>query len=370
MSYLLRSIDYKMKNNLLVADSAKKNFVFQCTYQAVILIIPLFVSPYLTRTLGSTSLGIYTYTYSIAYYFVMFAMLGINRHGQRIIASRRNDILKLRKTFWSLYFVHLVTSFLAIVAYIAYCAFICSSDTKIAFAQTIYVTSAALDITWLFYGLEKFKIVAIRNAVIRIAECACIFLLVKSPSDVGIYTIIMCTSTCLGHAIMMPQVIHAIKPIRFGLNDVKEHLKPMITLFAAVVASSLYTMFDKTLLGLLSSKDNVAFYEYSNKIIAIPRTFITVISTVLFPRACQLASKRDYNGMKNTMDQALIVTAFIGFAACFGLVSIADLFAVLYYGEDFAICGNVISCMSPMILIIGIGEAVRTQYLYPLKKMV
>ena len=34
-----------------------------------------------------------------------------------------------------------------------------------------------------------------------------------------------------------------------------------------------------------------AFYEYANKIVAIPRTFITVISTVLFPRACLIISK-------------------------------------------------------------------------------
>lgn len=88
-----------MKHNLLQPDSVKKNFAFQIIYQVVILVIPLIVSPYLTRTMGSIALGTYTYTYSIAYYFVVFAMLGINKHGQRIIAQRRNDSEKLRTTF-------------------------------------------------------------------------------------------------------------------------------------------------------------------------------------------------------------------------------------------------------------------------------
>ena len=89
-------------------------------YQFVILVVPMIVSPYLTRTLGATSLGAYSYTYSIAYYFVVFAMLGINKHGQRIISQRKNELIELRKTFWSLYSVHFVTSalFLVLFAYL------------------------------------------------------------------------------------------------------------------------------------------------------------------------------------------------------------------------------------------------------------
>lgn len=71
------------------SDSAKKNIIFQTMYQFLILGVPLIIAPYLTRVLGSNSIGIYSYTYSIAYYFVVFAMLGINKHGQRIIAERK-----------------------------------------------------------------------------------------------------------------------------------------------------------------------------------------------------------------------------------------------------------------------------------------
>ena len=58
----------------------------------------------------------------------------------------------------------------------------------------------------------------------------------------------------------------------------------------------------------------------------IPRTFITVIGTVLFPKACRYAAANDKQGMKITMDNCLIVAYFIGFAAFFGLLSVADLF--------------------------------------------
>ncbi len=357
-----------IKNSLLNPDSAKQNFAFQFLYQAAILVIPLIVSPYLTRTLGSNSLGVYTYTYSIAYYFVIVAMLGINRHGQRIIAQKREDLTALRKTFWSLLCVHLIASVLSLMAYFIYVIWICGSDQDIAIIQGIYVFSAALDITWVLQGLEKFRIIAVLNLIVKLLETVCIFTFVRSPADTAIYTLIMCASVCLGYLVMVPQILSAIPPIRFSVKDMAEHIKPLFTLFAASVAVTLYTVFDKTLLGLLSTKNNVAFYEYSDKIVKVPRHFIGVIGTVLFPRACVYAANKDFKGMRKTYDSCLIVTCFIGFASCFGLAAVADLFATIYYGEAFAICGPVIISMCPLILIIGLGETVRDSFIYPLKK--
>ncbi|MCD8011763.1 MAG: oligosaccharide flippase family protein [Lachnospiraceae bacterium] len=356
------------KNNILKPDGAKSNFTFQFLYQAVILVLPLIVSPYLTRTMGSNSLGVYTYTYTIAYYFVTFAMLGINRHGQRIIAQRRDSLQLLRKTFWSLYSVHFIASLMSLFFYFIYVFLICKSNVTIAFVQSIYVFSAAIDVTWLFYGLEKFKLVSIRNAVVKILETLFIFLLVKSPDDVAIYTLIMCISVCVGQLVMMPQIFRAIPPLRFSISDMREHIKPLFTLFAAVIAVTLYTVFDKTLLGILATKDDVAFYEYSDKIVKIPRTFISIIGTVLFPRACKYATDNNIKGLKRNADYCLLVTSLIGFASVFGLAAVGELFAIEYYGDDFAICGKVIIYMSPVIIIIGLGETIRQCFIFPLGK--
>ena len=356
-----------MRNNLLKPDSSKKNFVFQFAYQFVVLVIPLIVSPYLTRTLGGTSLGIYSYTNSIAYYFVVFAMLGIDKYGQRIISQRRNDIINLRKTFWSLYAVHFIASIFALSGYLTYAFFICKSDITVAFVQTIYVASAVFDLTWLFYGLEKFKSVAIRNAFVRVISTVAIFVLVRSPSDLIIYTAIMAATTCIGQIVLFPQVVVAIPPIRVDKDNIKEHIKPLFTLFAAVVAATLYTVFDKTLLGIMMTKESVAYYEYSDKIINVAKTFMGIISMVLYPKACQFADVEDCNGMHSNLETDLTITNLIGFASCFGLLAISDQFALLYYGEEFAVCGDIIAMMSPLILIIGIGEAIRSQYIFPLK---
>lgn len=347
------------------AQSTKKNFIFQFLYQVVMLVIPLITAPYLTRRLGDTSLGVYSYTYSIAYYFVIFAMLGISRHGQRVIAARRDDNIALRKTFWSLYAVHACFSILAFAVYIVFALFFSGEYSNIYILQAIYVASALFDITWLFYGLENFRSVVIKNLAVKISECVLIFCLIKSSDDLWLYTLIMSCSLCVGQAVMLPQAIAYVKPIKFGWTDVKEHFKPLFVLFISVLAATLYTVFDKTLLGLMSTTEDVAYYEYSNKIITMPKTFIAVIGTVLFPRACACFARGEDEKAKKYIDYSVNFTYFIGAGAIFGLLAVSNLLAVKYFGESFAVCGNVMMVMSPVILIVGLGDILRVQYMIP-----
>lgn len=346
-------------------DSLSKNLVFQFLYQGLILVIPLVLSPYLTRTLQEKALGVYSYTNSIAYYFVIASLLGISRHGQRVISQSSEDSILLRKNFWSLFGVHVIGSLIVLVLYFIFIATLVKSDTIIYLIQGFYVCSALFDITWLFYGLENFKSVVIKNAVVKIVECILVFGVVRNPSDLWKYTLITTVSLLIGQIVMLPQAIKIVPPIRFTVSDMKQHIKPLFVFSISVIAVSLYTVFDKTLLGLLTNKENVAFYEYSNKIVTIPKTVIGVVGTVMFPRACRLAADGDIAGQRKYIDYSFLMTAIIGMGAIFGLCSIGNEFAIIYFGESFAICGKIIMTLSPLIYIIGIGDIIRTQYMIP-----
>lgn len=350
---------------MLEKENLKKNFAFQFLYQIVILIIPMILSPYLTRTLQETSLGIYSYVHSISYYFVVIANLGISRHGQRLIAQNRDNPTKLRKAFWSLFTFHGVFSVLVLIVYLGFVLIFVKSDTTVFLIESLFVVSALFDITWLFYGLENFKSVVIRNLIIKVLQCICIFLLVHNPSDLNKYTLISSGSILAGQFVMIPQAIKMVKPIKFAKNDIVVHTKPMIIFAIAVIASTLYTTFDMTLLGLMTNKENVAFYNYSNQIISIPNTIIGVIGTVMFPKACRMAAEGNLREQKIYINYSIISTALISMGAIFGLLAVSDLFAIVYYGEAFAVCGDIMKALSPIVYIIGMGNIVRTQYMIP-----
>lgn len=346
-------------------QSLSKNMVFQFLYQGLILVIPLILSPYLTRTLHETAIGIYSYSNSIAYYFVIAAMLGISRYGQRVISQSADDETALRRNFWSLFTDHIIISIVVLFAYIISIFLFVHEDLIIYLIQGFYVASALFDITWLFYGIEYFKNVLVKNAAVKIVECCLIFCLVKLPADLWKYTLISAVGLLIGQMVMVPQAIKIVPPIRFSIADMIKHVKPLLIFSISVIAVSLYTVFDKTLLGLLTNKDNVAFYEYSNKIITIPKAVIGVVGTVMFPRACRLAAKGDTNGQRKYIDFSFMLAAIIGIGSMMGLSAIAQQFAIIYFGESFTICGNIIIALSPLIYIIGIGDIIRTQYMIP-----
>ena len=63
--------------------SVKKNFFYNRFYQIFLLIVPIITTPYISRVLGSEKIGQYSFSYSIAYYFTLFASLGFSYYAQR-----------------------------------------------------------------------------------------------------------------------------------------------------------------------------------------------------------------------------------------------------------------------------------------------
>lgn len=112
-------------------QSISQNFFFQYAYQILILVIPLVLAPYLSRALRETALGVFSYANSIAAYFVAMSMLGIARHGQRIISENANDDIKLRKSFWSLFTVHIIVSIISLLIYLAFVVFFIKDNKTI-----------------------------------------------------------------------------------------------------------------------------------------------------------------------------------------------------------------------------------------------
>ena len=62
------------------------------------------------------------------------------------------------------------------------------------------------------------------------------------------------------------------------------HLKPNLLLFWPVIAVSLYNIMDKLMLGAMSTKEEVGFYTYAERITQIPNTLILALDSVIMPR--------------------------------------------------------------------------------------
>lgn len=346
-------------------SSVKKNFIYNVMYQILVMILPLITAPYIARVLGTEGVGIYSYTYSIVYYFVLFAMLGLNNYGNRQIAKNSNNKNELSKTFWSIYCMQLVTSLVMITAYIIYLMFFVKENVNIAMIQIIYLIATMFDVNWFFFGLEKFKLTVTRNTIIKIITVMCIFIFVKEKSDVYLYTIIMSLGTLISQISLWPFIRKYTEFTKIKINDILKHIKPCLVLFVPVIAVSLYKIMDKVMLGNMTDMKQVGLYENSEKVVNILTSIITALGTVMLPRMSNLVAQGEYEKEEKYIKKSMEFTIFSSSALAFGLMSVAPTFAPLFFGEEFIETGNIIRYLSITTIFMAIANVIRTQYIIP-----
>ena len=161
-----------------MAKSVKKNYIYNLIYQIVAIILPFITTPYLSRVLGATNIGIYGYTLSISAYFILFGSLGIALYGQREIAYEQNNIKKYSKSFIEILSLRIITMTISLALF--YLIFCINGEFNNYFKiLTLELIANILDISWFFQGLEEFKKTVGRNLIIKTISVILIFIFVK-----------------------------------------------------------------------------------------------------------------------------------------------------------------------------------------------
>lgn len=348
--------------------SITSNYIYNLIYQIVVVLIPLLTIPYLTRVLGSTELGIYSYTYSIATVFFLFAALGINTYGQREIAYVQDDIGKRSKVFYELFIIRTIATIFSTLMLLIL-SFLVSKYSLYYQIFTIYIIANMFDITWLYQGMENFKNVAIRSVIVKIIYVISIFILVRNQNDIYIYVLLYSITTLITNLSFWINIKKVVKPINIEFVDIKKHIKPVLTFFIPQVAVLIYAVLDKTMLGIMITKmDNVYFYEQASYIDKTILMLITAIGTVMVSKISYLFQKKDMRKIKEYMNSVINFVWLLGSALSFGVCSIIANFVPWYYGGDCLPIINLVYVMSPIIILIGLTNVIGIQYLIPTKQ--
>lgn len=115
-----------------------RNYIYNVSYQILAIILPIITYPYVSRTLLPQGVGIYSYTYSIVQYFVLFAGLGIPLYGNRQIAYVRDSNNKLSVNFWEILILEFNTVIISLFSYLLF-IFYYQFDEKYLLIQSLYI---------------------------------------------------------------------------------------------------------------------------------------------------------------------------------------------------------------------------------------
>lgn len=346
----------------------KSNFIYNAAYQVLILIIPFITTPYVSRTIGATGLGIYSYTYSIVSYFMMFALLGMNNYGNREVAKNSDDKEKLDYIFSSIYYLQLITTIVISIIYFIYIIFFNKQYINIELIQIIYMISVAFDVNWLFCGLQKFKITVTRSAILKVVTLGLILIFVKNENDLYKYVVILSVTTLLNQVILWPFLRRKVKFVKVKFKDIIKHLKPTLILFIPILATSIYRVMDKIMIGNISNVTEVGYYENAEKMLNIIMSIVAALGTVTLPQMTYLYNNNRIEEYNRILDKSIKLIFFIVLPVIAGFMVTGDSLVLIYLGDSFKKSAILLKILSISLLFSPIAGIIRMQFLIPRNK--
>ena len=357
--------------------SIKKNYVLNLIYELFALLFPVFVMPYISRVLKAEGVGIYSYTYSIVYYFIILGALGFTTYARRELAKQRDNFECQKRIFWEITILKIVSSILSILLYEIIIFYFFGATKYFIFLQAnvIYLIGTAFDIIYYFQGNEDFDKIVIKNIFIKLIGFATIFVFIHNSNDIYKYIIIQALIFLLSNISLWLVLPKKIFDINFKTLKYKEHLIPTLKLFIPTVASSIYTILDKTILGSIinanmsnnglnfSADAEVGTYEQVEKLIRMLITVLTSLSVIVSSRTSFYHEKKDIKSIKKLIYMSVSYVLMLSIPMFFGIMEISNIFCPLFFGTGFEKAPILMNILAILVILIGLSSIFGMQYL-------
>ena len=326
--------------------SIKKNYIFNTLYQVFALIVPLITAPYIARVLGPAGVGKYSYTYSIVSIFGVFALLGTSVYGQQVIAQCRDDLYQRSKNFFEIEIICAVTTLITIACWF------------------IFIFRRGDD--QVYYLILTFVLIVLRSFVIKFLTVIAIFTFVRSRDDLYIYFIIQSVGQAIGNLSMWIPLRSRVVKVSFKDFYFRDHFKQTIVYFIPTVAASVYSLIDKTMIGMIthSSEEN-GFYDQAQKIITVAYTVVASLNTVMASRIAYLFAIGGDEEIKRRFSKSSDFIAALSYPIAFGIAAVANTFVPWFLGPGYEVDILLLRIASPLVVLLSVHNFMAAQYLVP-----
>lgn len=349
--------------------SISKNYIYNLSYQLLTLVTPFITTPYISRVLGPDGVGTYSYTTSIVAYFILLASLGIANYAQREIAYHQDDVHAQSRIFYEVVGIRAITVSISLLSYYLIISHCDVEDKVIYWVQAINIIVVLFDISWFFQGLEEFGKIVLRNFVIRILSIAGIFLLIHDVSDLLLYIGLMAVMNFLGAVsiwLYLPKYL-----VRVARNEINpfRNFVVIVQMFLPQIAIQIYTVFDKTMIGILTgSAFENGYYEQAEKIVKMALPLVTSLGPVILPRIAISYAHGDEKAIYGYIMKSYRFMWMVGLPIMFAMICLIDTAVPWFFGPGYDKVGTLVKIFSGIVVVIGLSGVTGMQYLIAVNK--
>ena len=322
-------------------------------------VLPLLTFPYVAHVLGIEKLGLISWAQAFVGYFVTVTEYGFNFTATREVAIHRENPERVCQIYSATMVARLILALLCFVVMSAIVFAVPAMRRQSTLFNICFfsVVGTALFPQWLFQGLEKMSLIAVREVGARFIGLMTIFILVRNSGDYLWAAAIMSGSTAIAGLVGLFYVTK-LTGVRFTGTSVAEVRGAFVegwSVFLSTAAITLYGRSNTFILGLKATDADVGAYTSALRLVDAAKSLVFPISTAIFPHISRLSA--------DSREQALLFIRKVAsrMMALFGLVSLifligAPLLIHVFFGNRFDPAIPMMRIMSPIpFLVAGSG---------------
>lgn len=330
------------------------NFVNEAVSRGTVFLVIL----YLARILGVESFGVFAFFQTIVFYFWYAADLGISVYGIREVARIKPEATAL---IGDLMTIRLVMAGAAFVCYVsAVWAFSESSDgLLVALSAGLYLVFYGFLLDWVLRGLERFRSLALVNAVIAAFFFTGTWLLVQGPQDTARAALIWSLSFLAGGLVSVALSREQVRPSQLGrMRPAIAHVKQSIhfSLSGVLLLINHYSPF--LILSVFVEDRDLGLFFAAFRIVLALGAATTIVNMVFFPRlsVAHRGNPADFSGWLRLL---LPLNCGLGLAVAIPLWLGADAIVPFLLGEEYVPSADLFGVMIWLVPLYFIRNALR-----------
>ena len=270
MKLTIHKICNSVKNNKKVIE----NYFFMTLLLVLNSFFGLLIYPYIIKSLGKDTYGIFVFASTVVNYFIYFVSFGFDLYGVRKISENPSNTAVKSVIVSKIFSTKIYLEIISVLIYI-----ICFFMTLV----NIFFP------TWYFQGIQKMRVVSLIQLFFKLLSLPFIFICVKESSDLLIFSIIMISSSLFGAFVAFFYLIKIENlTIRiFHWKNVYDYVKESSYFFYTNIANMSKTETIKLIIGIKYGMGDLAIFDLAQKVISIPMILLSNINGALFPKIIQ-----------------------------------------------------------------------------------
>lgn len=317
--------------------SFNRNSIVYMIRMAMSVIFPLVTFKFASKAILANGIGEANFSAAIIGYVSLISSLGISSYAISEGSKIRNEREKFCKFASEVFTINMVSMVLSYVCLALLLIIFRGLDQYripiLIYSSTIFFT--AIGVEWLLIIDEQFTFITVRSIIFQIFALIMCFVFVKDEDDVAWYVALTAVSTA-GSGILNYFYIKKRFPIKMlVVKEIKMHIKPILIIWAANVASLIYLNADIIIIGILRGDVDNGYYSAAVKVIKAICLPISAISVVAGPQLAEEIHKYNYENINKIIKKVIDFMSFFMFPCIILLFLLGRESVLLISGEEF-----------------------------------